>query len=187
MIHDPRCGTVLAAIYVLAAIGCSDDDGASSKQDPDPIESVRAMVEKYRAGVAVAEADGYAAAGDCVESPEGGMGVHYLNPSKLMAPPRADDPPILLYVPSAEGLVLAGVEYMQPIMQDGAPYVAPETEPPRADSVGTAPVLFDGHPFDGPMPGHEPGMPWHYDQHVWLFVENPSGMFSAWNPAVSCL
>jgi hypothetical protein len=178
-----RCTPLLAFTLSIGVAGCGDDD---SSQKPDPLASLRSFAEKYRAGVQAAEADGYTAAGECVESPEGGMGIHYLNPSKLSAPPRIDDPPILLYVPSAEGLVLAGVEYMQPIIQDGVPYVAPETEPPRADSVGQPPVLFEGQPFDGPMPGHDPEMPWHYDQHVWLFVENPAGTFAAWNPAVSC-
>jgi hypothetical protein len=170
---------------VLAVAGCSDDGGDSSRA-PDELDPVRSFAQKYRAGVDVAEADGYVAAGGCAESPDGGMGIHYLNPNKLMGPPKIDHPPILLYAPSADGLVLAGVEYMQPIIQDGAPYVAPETEPPRQDSVGEPPLLFEGHPFDGPMPGHEEGMPWHYDQHVWLFVENPNGMFAAWNPSISC-
>ena len=37
-------------------------------------------------------------------------------------------------------------------------------------------------PFDGPMLGHEPGMPIHYDLHAWLWKQNPSGMFARWNP-----
>ena len=47
------------------------------------------------------------------------------------------------------------------------------------------PSLF-GHAFDGPMPGHEPGMPVHDDLHVWLFRANPDGQLAAWNPRVSC-
>ena len=41
-------------------------------------------------------------------------------------------------------------------------------------------------PFDGPMEGHSPVMPRHYDLHVWVWHHNPSGMFSMWNPNVSC-
>jgi hypothetical protein len=26
----------------------------------------------------------------------------------------------------------------------------------------------------------------HYDRHIWLFRENPNGMFAQFNPAVSC-
>jgi hypothetical protein len=36
------------------------------------------------------------------------------------------------------------------------------------------------------MPGHQPGMPIHYDLHVWLWMDNPSGMFAPWNPRVRC-
>ena len=47
------------------------------------------------------------------------------------------------------------------------------------------PSLF-GQPFDGPMPGHFPGQPDHYDLHVWLWRFNPAGMFAQFNPRVSC-
>jgi len=36
------------------------------------------------------------------------------------------------------------------------------------------------------MLGHNPQMPIHYDLHVWLAKHNPSGLFSQWNPAISC-
>jgi hypothetical protein len=29
-------------------------------------------------------------------------------------------------------------------------------------------------------------MPIHYDLHVWVWDHNPSGMFTQWNPTVSC-
>jgi hypothetical protein len=43
-----------------------------------------------------------------------------------------------------------------------------------------------GVPFDGPMPAHEPGQPIHYDLHMWLWVNNPAGLFAPWNPKVTC-
>jgi hypothetical protein len=46
-------------------------------------------------------------------------------------------------------------------------------------------VLF-GRPFDGPMLGHEPGMPPHYDLHVWVWQANPEGIFAPFNPNVTC-
>ena len=42
---------------------------------------------------------------------------------------------------------------------------------------------------NGPMEGHPPIMPpelHHYDLHVWLWRENPAGVFSPTNPAVMC-
>ncbi|HUG65708.1 MAG TPA: hypothetical protein VMK83_10860 [Gaiellaceae bacterium] len=47
------------------------------------------------------------------------------------------------------------------------------------------PSLF-GRAFDGPMPGHNPFMPVHYDLHVWVAEHNPSGVFALFNPALSC-
>jgi hypothetical protein len=55
--------------------------------------------------------------------------------------------------------------------------------PPSIDNP--APVLF-GRTFDGPMPGHAPGMPWHYDLHVWAWEHNPAGTFSQFNPSLAC-
>jgi hypothetical protein len=43
-----------------------------------------------------------------------------------------------------------------------------------------------GQPFDGPMPGHESGMPVHYDLHVWTHTANPQGVFSPWNRKIEC-
>ena len=50
---------------------------------------------------------------------------------------------------------------------------------------GDRPSIF-GVPFDGPMPGHNPTMPIHYDLHVWFWEDNPLGEFVPFNPAVSC-
>jgi hypothetical protein len=36
------------------------------------------------------------------------------------------------------------------------------------------------------MFGHAPGMPIHYDLHVWLWKKNPSGMFAARTPDARC-
>ena len=43
-----------------------------------------------------------------------------------------------------------------------------------------------GQTFDGPMPGHNPQMPWHYDLHAWVVESNPAGTFSMFNPSISC-
>ncbi|HKP58598.1 MAG TPA: hypothetical protein VJV78_17855 [Polyangiales bacterium] len=99
----------------------------------------------------------------------------------------SQQPPILVYLPTAEGLQLVAIEYFQPVIQDGEPYMGSADEPPRADSLpDTPPELFEGQPFDGPMAGHNPSMPWHYDQHLWLYAHNPKGLFAQWNPAIEC-
>ena len=48
-----------------------------------------------------------------------------------------------------------------------------------------APSVF-GQVFEGPMAGHEPGQPWRYDKHVWVWAANPSGTFAQFNPSLNC-
>ena len=36
------------------------------------------------------------------------------------------------------------------------------------------------------MLGHNPTMPIHYDLHVWVVDNNPSGTFAQWNPDFHC-
>ena len=134
----------------------------------------------------VALADGFIANEHCVSVPGlGGMGFHYLNPTRAFdLTVKASEPELLLYEPTRNGrLRLVGVEYFVPVISNGAPWFDPNNPPPVIDNP--APVLF-GQTFDGPMPGHEPGMPWHYDLHVWIWKHNPSGLFAPFNPNVQC-
>ncbi|WP_433797036.1 hypothetical protein [Actinoplanes sp. CA-252034] len=109
-----------------------------------------------------------------------GMGWHYLNP-KLAAAPAIDPvwPEVLLYVPGPKNSIrLAGIEYFKADADGNL-----TTDPDR-------PTLF-GHPFDGPMTGHEvpagaPPMPVHYDLHVWLYLTNPAGQLAPDNPRITC-
>ena len=39
---------------------------------------------------------------------------------------------------------------------------------------------------DGPMPGHDADMPVHYDLQVWTGKRNPAGIYTPFNPSVSC-
>ncbi len=137
---------------------------------------VRQVTNKYH-DVNVAYADGFIRTPECVSSPDGGMGIHFINPARLMDPAENIlEPEILLYVEKGGKMKLVGVEYFNGI---GAPDThVPNPAPP-------APVLF-GRPFDGPMEQHEPGQPPHYDLHVWVWQANPSGMFAPFNPNIKC-
>ncbi len=139
-------------------------------------QSAKVATARYHS-VTQAMADGYTGVGEpCVASPDGAaMGIHFINP-ELMADDVVDPlrPEILLYVPKANGnLDLVGVEYW------------------KADADGELGTSDDrpsvlGQPLDGPMLGHNPTMPVHYDLHVWLYKDNPSGMFAPFNPDVVC-
>jgi hypothetical protein len=175
----------LVVLAVLWAMPASPQVAPATKTEPvmtPELQQVRAALEKYKDPV-VAVRDGYFSTLACInfphesmpgymQYPKGAMGVHFLNPA--LVSPQLDPlkPQILLYEPDANGkLQLTGVEWFVPLA------IAKER-----------PKMF-GHEFLGPMEGHEPVMPAemaHYDLHVWLFKENPEGMFAPTNPAVKC-
>jgi hypothetical protein len=121
-------------------------------------------------------AAGFIPTDECTALPDGsaGMGYHYIDPTRIGAAPDLAHPAILVYVPTAGGgRTLGAAEWFQPDADQDL------------TTDGDRPVL-GGVPFDGPMPGHGPGMPVHYDLHAWLFQANPDGLFTAFNPKVSC-
>lgn len=177
-----RAGT-LAAITMVAALG-----GGASAQAHDTSESgggghltqaqrtvVREATHQFK-DVDAAFAAGYLPTETCSELPGvGGMGYHFMNPV-LAADARIDptQPEVLLYKQDSKGRFrLIGVEWFQADADQNL-----TTDADR-------PTLF-GHPFDGPMAGHEEGMPVHFDLHAWVYATNPTGELSAWNPNITC-
>ena len=169
-------GLAAAVVATLAsstvpAVGGPKEDEKLSRQ----LAEVRRATARYHR-LEVALADGYIPFGDplpCVENPGvGAMGYHYYNPTLLfdgvLDPTR---PELLVYAPSGNGVRLGAVEYMMPLSTWNS------TE---------APNLF-GKPFDGPMAEHEPNTSGvHYDQHAWVWADNPAGVLATWNPSVGC-
>jgi hypothetical protein len=164
----------VAAMMALAGVALA----ASGSTDPDVnkgLAQVRQATAKYHE-VGNALAGGYLPTEHCVAVPGvGGMGYHYVNPG-LVGDPSVDPlkPEVLLYAPKNNGgLKLVGVEYLvvdadQDLSTDGD----------RPNLLGVA--------FNGPMEGHEPGMPVHYDLHAWIWKANPNGVFADFNPLVRC-
>ena len=143
---------------------------------PDALQELRAATAKYHS-LAQAAADGYLMEGEpCIEAPGlGAMGFHAANPA-LVGDSTSDplQPDILLYAPDANGkLKLVAVEYL---VFDADQDLSTDDDRPS---------IF-GQSFDGPMPGHNPFMPVHYDLHIWLWADNPAGTFAPFNPSLSC-
>ena len=162
-------------LVVLASIAYA----ATGVTDPvvlKELAQVREATAKYQ-DVNVALADGFIRTPSCISSPDGGMGIHFINPARLVDPAvNILEPEILLYSETQTGMKLLGVEYMYAIG-------APDTDVPNP--APPSPIIF-GRSLDGPMEQHEPGQPPHYDLHVWLWKANPSGIFAMWNPNVTC-
>jgi hypothetical protein len=166
----------VASLVAAPAPAHPGHDRAAAHGQKEDLRRARAATRKFR-DVKVARAAGYAATGECAQDPKyGGMGIHYAN-EELVADGELDvtKPEILVYQPLPSGkLRLGAVEYFQ---VDGDQDLATDDDRPS---------LFGHMPFDGPMLGHEPGMPIHYDLHVWLYRHNPAGLFAMWNPRVHC-
>jgi hypothetical protein len=170
---------VFGAVCALAAaVGGGVAGGAAGSPENGKLQrqlaEVRQATAKYH-DIAVAEADGYINPGaeHCVEVPGlGTMGVHVVNPALIDGVLEPTQPELLLYVPLPNGkLKLVGVEYLVPT---------------AAWNSDDAPNLF-GVDFDGPMPEHEPNTTGeHYDQHAWIWSDNPDGVLATWNTRLSC-
>lgn len=168
----------LALIASVLIIGASTAAGVALAGDgrlSPELQQVRAAVARYHS-YDQAAADGYSLEGEpCIASPAGAMGIHAVN-LPLLFDPALDPlrPEILLYIRNGDGeLKLVGVEYWK---VDADQDLATD---------GDRPSLF-GQGFDGPMPGHTPTMPIHYDLHAWVAEANPAGVLALFNPALSC-
>jgi hypothetical protein len=115
----------------------------------------------------VAAADGFVAFdGECVTDPtSGGMGVHHGRIDRLDSHIDVREPETLLYEPSPDGDRLVGLEYV---------VVAPVDQPPQlfGQTFEQGPELGDGSAI--------------WALHVWAWRHNPAGMFSPYNPKVTC-
>ena len=192
----PRLSIAVPSISLVTAlaVACTGEQGPPGAQGPsgasgEPastnLDDLPELVAAWRATAATARyvdvnralEGGYVSTEECVESPAGVMGVHYINLDLIMDPGLDPaKPEVLLYANSNGGARLVAVEYLAPIGPPGAP--VPNPAPP-------APRLF-GQTFDGPMAGHGPGDPPHYDLHVWLWKDNPDGIFAGFNPDLKC-
>ena len=176
-IYGPEFGPAASASATF-----SDD---CDDQCQEELSAARAATARYHQE-SNAVVDGFVGEPLCVQRPEvGGMGIHYENAARMgdtSVDPAA--PELLLYEPQADGRRrLVGLEYYAPVIVNGSPWFGPG--PPPAGQYNAAPVLFC-RVFNGPMPGHNPNMPWHYDLHVWAWRHNPAGMFAQFNRKVGC-
>jgi hypothetical protein len=161
--------TVALAVALALPAAAHETTAGPAALTPE-LTSVRDGLTRFK-DVNVATAEGYVSLEECVASPEGGMGVHYLN-KDLIGSTDPAKPTVLQYVPNGSGMDLAGAEWL--VMKGAA--------------GGHHPHMF-GRKFAGPMPGHEPSMPKeavHYDLHAWLFMDAPSGVYADFNPNVKC-
>jgi hypothetical protein len=199
----------LSAVIATAAAGhpiteetIARIDASSQAMAGEPsLSEVRAATERFQ-DVNAALAEGYirdpgnicdvaAMMGKPAEL--GGMGIHFFRPDLLgiTEPPAPrvrgsgthtdfTRPAILIYDPHADGsLQLVAVENL--VFKD-AWHAAGNVEPPSFHGVVFDTMADDPLTDVDEAHNFEP----HYDRHVWLYRENPSGVFAPFNPAVTC-
>jgi hypothetical protein len=167
---------LLLGIAVLA--GCSSDPTTQPTVTPDLERglsaSVRQDLAKLRQVTApfheidVANHAGWSAQiTGCLVDPlgTGAMGFHYGRTEFINGSVAVEQPELLLYEPEKNGkLRLVAVEYIIPVSLWTAP------NPPR---------LFD-RDFHV-IPAFQV-----WALHAWVWKDNPNGIFTDWNPKVSC-
>jgi hypothetical protein len=207
--------TVRPALFTLALLPAAftgvlphGSTSASSVLIPVPgpceptLEELQRATERFR-DVGVALAEGYVRdpndvceTADMMGRPaaQGAMGIHFFRPDLLgiTAPPSPRvngtgthtdfrQPSVLIYEPQQDGsLELVAVENLV--------FAAAW----RMKGLGDRPT-FHGIPYDSMADDpttetdeahmFEP----HFDRHVWIYRENPRGMFEPFNPNVSCV
>ena len=164
----------------VASQAQAKQQGKAAGGNAAAIAAVRAALDKYKDPIAAVR-DGYFSTVGCIDFPGGGsehgsmdykpgaMGVHFLNPALIGPKLDSTKPQVLLYEPVGDKLVLTGAEWFVPT------------------AVSKTPPTVLGHQLMGPMEGHAPILPpelHHWDLHVWLYKDNPNGMFSPTNSAV---
>ena len=100
----------------------------------------------------------------------GGMGFHWINGANIGSTDPAK-PAALIYAPGPSGHVrFAGMEYLVP------------------DPTGTTPQPFLGDQgFMYTPPGNRfLGDTGFWSLHVWAWEPSPDGLYSMWNPRISC-
>ena len=177
-----RLLVILAMPVVGLLIGGSTLAAQQAPADAG-IAQAKAALAKYQDPIAAVH-DGYFSTVGCIEFPTGagapgqmmykpgGMGVHFLNTAMIGPVLDPAHPQVLIYEPNGDKLQLVAAEWFAPVMPG-------MKEPPK---------IF-GRALEGPMEGHAPIMPaemHHWDLHVWLWKNNPNGMFSPTNPDVKC-
>lgn len=165
--------SITAAVVATLLIGC---DQSTEPQDPvnELLATVRAATTEYQ-DFDAAVADGFEQASPCVASPDGGMGFHYARADRVDGTVEPSEPELLLYEPQAGGdMRLLGVEFL--VLADAW------------DASNDAAPVLAGQPFDDHRAEElRHGLPFpHYELHVWAWVENASGVFLPFNPAVVC-
>jgi hypothetical protein len=193
--------TVLGLGVAASAVASTRAPARAPRAAEPDLAAVRKATDRFR-DVKVALAEGYVRdpmnmcdAAEMMGKPAklGVMGIHFFRPDLLgiTAPPNPrvngngthtdfTKPSILIYEPQADSsLQLVAVENLVFIKawQQAGNVAPPSYQGVAYDTMVDDPVtaIDEAHNF-------EP----HYDRHVWIYRDNPNGVFAQFNPNATC-
>jgi hypothetical protein len=164
--------TISASMPVVMAQD-EHHEGERPEVSPGLVREVRQATQRFH-DVTAATAAGYVSASSCESGPnQGAMGIHYVNDA-FVADGVLDvqRPEVLVYEPHEGQLRLVAVEFFVDARQ--------------WDAANAAPPVLGGQLFNYAGAPNRLRLPAHYQLHVWAWKRNSSGIFSDWNPKVSC-
>jgi hypothetical protein len=162
---EARNGTAEEDLLATSLNDPATIDAAAKKLKTDLLKSVRNATSRFHSTTQAIKA-GHLPDNHCVSVPGlGGMGYHWVNPNLVDDVFDPLKPEAILYAPGPGGnLRLVGLEYI--VIKAGQSWPA----------FGDQPFDDGGTPIEAP----------HWSLHVWLYEDNPSGLFKPFNPNVSC-
>ncbi len=167
---DHRVVFVIAIVGTLLLAGCmsATEEMAREERHEQVMTKAREVAQDINTPEK-ARAAGYVPDEHCIP----GMGVHWTHQpgqqgSYVDTQLDIENPEVVIFLPDdsdlsdTSGDTFLGIEYL--VVTEGTDMNSTETKP---DLMGV--------PFDGPMAGHSPQMPWHVDFHVYLAEGYESG------------
>jgi hypothetical protein len=147
-----------------ASHGRASNNGDLTPEQKKAVAAVRNATARFH-DIEATKAAGYLKQypPGCAESAEGAQGFHYLNEGLVDGTVELLKPELVMYEPQPNGkLQLIGVDYVVPLTSSATPPTLLGVEFARNEPLGV------------------------WALHIWSARPNPSGMFAAWNPKVSC-
>ena len=162
---------VVLALFALTSVALTRSDKADGA---DTLVQVVRQATKPFKNVEAAKSAGYELFHGCVSGPqEGAMGIHFVNGGFVGdGELDASHPEALIYELRDGLLNLVGVEYV--VLADAW------------DANHEMPPTLVGQVFQYVGAPNRYRLPAFYELHVWAWKQNPNGMFTDWNPKVSC-
>ena len=171
-----RLGVVVGALACagaasIAPAAATPNDAAAARQATSGYHNSSVITDDDENWFQLYDLDGIT----CIDSPAGGMGIHFVNGARVNDPRViASEPEAVIYEPAKNGkLRLVAVEYV--------------VTKAAWDAAGNSgrPTLF-GQEFEFVPEGNRYGLPDFYELHAWIWKSNPNGMHEDWNPKVNC-